>query len=57
LFFKVLFSLVLEVEIVQKLKTFHGWRRIFVECTPTIPFSNTSSVGIVVFANPHKVVA
>jgi len=28
-----------------------------VECTPTIPFSNTSSVGIVVFANPHKVVA
>jgi hypothetical protein len=28
-----------------------------VECTPTIPFSNTSSVGIVVFVNPHKVVA
>jgi hypothetical protein len=28
-----------------------------VECTPTIPFLNTSSVGIVVFAYPHKVVA
>jgi len=26
-----------------------------VECTPTIQFLNTSSVDIVVFANPHKV--
>jgi len=26
-----------------------------VECTPTIPFSKTSSVGMVGFVNPHKV--
>jgi len=28
-----------------------------VECTPTIPFSSTSNVGIVGFVNPQKVVA
>jgi hypothetical protein len=28
-----------------------------VECTPTIPFSNTSSVGMTNFVDPHKVVA
>jgi len=28
-----------------------------VECTPTIPFFSTSSVGMVGFVDPHKVVA
>ncbi len=28
-----------------------------VECTPTIPFSSTSNVSMVVFVDPHKVVA
>ncbi len=28
-----------------------------VECTPTIPFSSTSSVGMVGFVDAHKVVA
>jgi hypothetical protein len=28
-----------------------------VECIPTIPFSNTSSVGVTGFVDPHKVVA
>ncbi len=27
------------------------------ECTPTIQFSSTFNVGMVVFADPHKVVA
>ncbi len=26
-----------------------------VECTPTIPFLNTSSVGMISFVDPHKV--
>ncbi len=28
-----------------------------VECTPTIPFSKTSNVGMASFVNPHKIVA
>jgi hypothetical protein len=28
-----------------------------VECTPTILFSSASSVGMAVFADPHKVIA
>jgi hypothetical protein len=28
-----------------------------VECTPTILFSSTSNVSMVVFADPHKVVS
>jgi hypothetical protein len=28
-----------------------------IECTTTIPFSSTSSVGMASFVNPHKVVA
>jgi hypothetical protein len=28
-----------------------------VECTPTIPFSSTTNVGMASFVDPHKVVA
>ncbi len=28
-----------------------------IECTPTIPFSKISSVGMASFVNPHKIVA
>jgi len=41
---------------VQEWKTFHGWRREIVECTPTIPFLSTFSVGMVGFVDPHEVV-
>jgi hypothetical protein len=38
LFFKVIFSFVLEVEIVQEWKTFHGWRRTFLSAHPPFHF-------------------
>ncbi len=57
LFFKVFFSLVLDVEIVQKWKTFHGWRKTLLSAhPPAIPFLNTSNVDMAGFLNPHKVV-
>jgi hypothetical protein len=28
-----------------------------VECTPTVPFSSTTNVGMASFVDPHKVVA
>jgi len=51
LFFKFFFSLVLEVENITWME------EDIVECTPTIPFLNTSSVGMAGFVDPDKVVA
>jgi hypothetical protein len=33
-----------------------SWMEEIVECTPTIPFSKTSNVGMVSFVDPHKIV-
>jgi hypothetical protein len=33
-----------------------SWMEDIVESTPTIPFLSTSSVGMVGFVNPHKIV-
>jgi len=55
--FQGFFSLVLDVEIVQEWKTFHGWRKTLLSAHPlTIPFLNTSNVDMAGFLNLHKVV-